>query len=143
MLVNDTSFVERIPGDTASTRRDSCEGSASTAPSLETDMLPETSNMLMTAVLDTSASKHGWVLSTETVGRCAVAGSRASSDQPQIQIIRTSLVKVDVLTGLLLDAFLTLTAEATLSSLPSSCQDRLASSELSCPVLSKIPRESA
>ena len=86
-------------------------------------MLPETSNMLMTAVLDTSASKHGWVVSTETVGRCAVAGSRASQDQPQIQIFRTSLLKVDVLTGLLLDAFLSLTAEATLSSLPSSWQD--------------------
>ena len=104
---------------------------------------PELQNMLMTAVLDTSASKHGWVVSTETVGRCAVAGSRASSGQPQIQIFRTRLLKVDVLTGLLLDAFLTLTAEATLSSLPSSCQDRLASSELSCPVLSKISRESA
>ena len=86
-------------------------------------MLPETSNMLMTAVLDTSASKHGWVVSTETVVRCAVAGSRAPLDKPQIQIFRTSLLKVDVLTGLLLDAFLSLTTDAKLSGPPSSCRD--------------------
>ena len=143
MLANDTSFIKRLPGDNASTRSVSCEGSAGTAPSPETDVLPETSNMLMTAVLDTSVSKRVWVISTDPVRKYAVAGSPASPDQPQIQTFRTTLLKVDVLTGLLLDAFLSLTAEATLSGLPSSCQDRLASSELSCPVLSKILRVSA
>ena len=54
---------------------------------------------------------------------------------------RTILSEVDVLACLLLlDALLSLTTDAKVSGLPSSCQDCLASSELSCPVLSKIPR---
>ena len=106
-------------------------------------MLPETSNMLMTAVLDTSTSKRLLVLSTELIRMYASEGSQASSDQPQARNFRTILLKVDVLACLLLDVFLSLTAKATLSGLPSSCQDRLAPSELSCPVLSKIHRVSA
>ena len=42
---------------------------AGTAPSLEKDVLPETSNMLMTAVLDTSVAKRVWVVSAESVRR--------------------------------------------------------------------------
>ena len=140
MLADDTSFVQRLPGENASTRSVGGEGLARTVPTMETDVLPETPNVFTTAVLGTSASKRVWVVSTETVRKYAVAESRASPDQPQIQSFKTILPQVDVLACLLLDAFLSLTTDAKLSRLRSSGQDCLASSELSCPMLSKFPR---
>ena len=140
MLANDTLFVERLLRDNASTRSVGGEGSARTAPTMETDVLPGTPDMFLAAVLGTSASQRLLVEPTEPVRRYAVAGSQASPDQPQIQSFRTILLEVDVLVRLLLDAFLSLTTDAKLSGPPSSCQDCLASSELSCLVLSKIPQ---
>ena len=93
-----------------------------------------------TAVLGTSSSKRWLVVSREAVKRYAVAGPQASPDQPQVPSFRTILLEVDVLACLLLlDAFLSVTSDAKLLG-PSSCPDCSASSELSCPVLSKISR---
>ena len=58
MLANETSFVERLLGDNVSTLSVDCEGLALRAPTMETDVLSETSNMFVTEVLDTSASKR-------------------------------------------------------------------------------------
>ena len=124
----DASFVERLPGDQASMRSVVGEKLARTAPTTETNVLPETPNMFTTAVLGTSASKRVLVASTRPARRYAVAGSRTSPDQSQIQSFRTILPEVDVPACLLLDAFLSLTTDAKLSGLPSSCQDCLASS---------------
>ena len=129
VLANDTSFVERLPGDNASTRSVRCEGSACTAPTLETDVLPEIPDMFTTAVLGTSASKRLWMVSTEPVRRLAVAGSQTSPDQPAdpgLQDARSGRAR----------ASLFLRTDAKLSGPPSSCQDCFESSELSCPVLS-------
>ena len=97
MFANDTSFVDRLPGDNASTLSVGGEGSARTAPTMETDVLPEIPDMFMTAVLGTSASKRVLVVSTEPVRKYAVARSQASPDQPKIQSVRTILLEVDVL----------------------------------------------
>ena len=117
MLAKDTSFVERLPGE-ASTRSVGCEGSACTAPTVETDVLPGTPNMCTTAVLSTSVSKRVLVVSTGPARRYAVAVSQASPNQPQIQSFRTILPVVDVLACLLLDAFLSSTAALVMPRLP-------------------------
>ena len=83
MLAKDTSFVKRLPGDNASTRNVGREGSACTAPTVETDVLAETPNMFKTAALGTSVSKRVLVVSTRPARRYAVAGSQASPDQPE------------------------------------------------------------
>ena len=115
MLAKDTSFVERLPGDKASTRSVGCELSACIAPTVETDVLPENSKH----VYDSSASH----LSLETLVGCLDrahqdvrnCGAQVSPDQPQIQSFRTILLEVDVLSCLLLDAFLSSTTNAKLS----------------------------
>ena len=76
MLAKDTSFVERLPGDNASTRSVGCEGSGCTAPTVETDVLPETPNMFSTAVLGTSVSKRVLVILTGPARMYTVAGPK-------------------------------------------------------------------
>ena len=53
MLAHNTSFVERLPSDNASTRSVVGEGLARIVPTMEPDVPPETPNVLPTAGLGT------------------------------------------------------------------------------------------
>ena len=89
---------------------------------------PETRDMSKTGP-GTSSLKRWLVMSSEPVRMYAAAGSQASSGQSQMPHFRALLF---------LGTFSSLTTDAGLLGLPSSCQDCFTSSELSSLVPSKI-----